>query len=432
MPKVLRSSGGCLHCKGRKVKIKSTNAADGTSSSLGNIEPQYQNQTPNPGPNSNTSVPTSQPSNSSTLPSTQAQTPAQHPRSPSPHPHPHTQAIPPSISSPFAEAGLPSMLHMELLYHWCTTTSYGLSTSPWTTHMFRFEVPRIGMQSGHTLHSCLALSALHLARSKPAEARKYVLCAASLYGGALSKLARSLTEINEENNSAVFWTATLTFVYALAMPTKPDKLMQTLDSDGSDTTTTDWLLLLRGVLSVSQNARRWLSHKEFKGFAINDEDGGSVDEKGLAPAEEHLLQLKTIIEYSALKKNVPIYRTTIDHLRTTFFLTHNSPAGSRAVAYVFNWAAYLSDDFLRLLSRQENEALAIFAYFAVLLSKADMFWFLDGWGPHLLSLVERSMPPTHAAWIQWPKDEIAKDEEDRKAGRRGPDVTPLTNTGVVR
>jgi hypothetical protein len=292
---------------------------------------------------------------------------------------------------------------MELLHHWYTTTSTTITRSPEMKNLWRIEVPRIGLANDYVLQTMLALSAQHLARLKPEARSTYESAAESLQKAGLNAVSKILPNITEDNCSAVFIFSGLTWINSLAVQRKPEGLPPHSQTE----TAADWLVMLRGIVSVTDTAFSWLEKGEL-GAMVDMEPYGQPDENNAPhPAEESLLRLKVLItESTASEEESSMYCSVIDALRKTFFVVHHLSSDTCLLPVIFSWPSLLPDQYISLLEKREPEALAIFSYFAALLSKLDSCWWLKGWSEHLILRTSRLLDSRHRLWIRWPIEAI--------------------------
>ncbi|OKL58478.1 hypothetical protein UA08_06351 [Talaromyces atroroseus] len=112
--------------------------------------------------------------------------------------------------SPVAE----TVLDLELMMHWCNSTHKIFARNETTAWIWRQLVPQEAFAHKFLLWGILSLSALDLARSKPAEQRSMYLNAAAFYQTqALSLFRLALQEVNALNAKALFSFAGIVAIY---------------------------------------------------------------------------------------------------------------------------------------------------------------------------------------------------------------------------
>jgi hypothetical protein len=74
----------------------------------------------------------------------------------------------------------------------------------------------------------------------------------------------------------------------------------------------------------------------------------------------------------------------------------------------FIWVFFMAEDLLPLLRAPttRREAVAIFAFFCVLLHRLDGHWWMQGWGRHLVAHAYDLLDEEGRLWIRWAVDEI--------------------------
>ena len=101
-----------------------------------------------------------------------------------------------------------------------------------------------------------------------------------------------------------------------------------------------------------------------------------------------------------------VYDTAMDELRRALALFLSPAYQGLEVSDAFVWRFLVAEDFLPLVRRHEQEAVAVFAHFAILLKRLESQWWLQGWGVHLVSRAWRVLDAEHRLWIQWPVEEV--------------------------
>lgn len=101
------------------------------------------------------------------------------------------------------------------------------------------------------------------------------------------------------------------------------------------------------------------------------------------------------------------YAVAIDMLQSCHSELHrthcHAPARTRAINA---WFYTLEPDFLASLQDKRPIALVIFAYFAVLIHQTRHVWYMQGWGPHIMSGIYRHLHADYRTWLQWPAQEV--------------------------
>jgi hypothetical protein len=100
-----------------------------------------------------------------------------------------------------------------------------------------------------------------------------------------------------------------------------------------------------------------------------------------------------------------VYSMAIAELKKSFGQAE-ACAGGYEMADAFIWVFLMAEDLLPLLRTPTREAVAIFAFFCVLLKKLDGHWWMQGWGGHLIAHAHDLLDDEGRLWIHWAVEEI--------------------------
>jgi hypothetical protein len=294
---------------------------------------------------------------------------------------------------------------MELLLHWSKSTSNTITRDPELKVMWRDEVPRIGLSHGYVLQAMLSLSALHLALLNPHKRNLYTSAAESLQNAAIKDVASIMGNVTEENCTALFIFSGLNWIYALATPLKPNSL----PPYGVTERSVDFVIQLRGILSIILRAWPWLVSKNI-GTVLRFPSQMQYPISEIPPADKHLAHLDGLIS-SSLKDteketDIPTYTLVLNALKHMFLMYHNAPNHACILPIVFAWPATLPERYVELLGKREPPALALFAFWAVLLREAEWTWWIDSWAVHFVERIYDALDLERRLWIWWPMEQL--------------------------
>lgn len=131
----------------------------------------------------------------------------------------------------------------------------------------------------------------------------YLSAAAALSAAGLKAGSRVLSRVTQENSTAVLIFAAATWMSAVGVDKKPDELPPfgvvrssvPGGTDGSGGVSADWLVLLRGIVSIVMNGWTWLNNGDL-GPVLTLYYWHTNGNPGVA--DEKLVALKTLIEGS--------------------------------------------------------------------------------------------------------------------------------------
>ncbi|TVY92470.1 Sterol uptake control protein [Lachnellula willkommii] len=297
-----------------------------------------------------------------------------------------------------------NMLDLELLHNFSTSTSLTLHTNPALKTMWKVNVPKVGFSYDFVMRGILAVSALHIAHFTP-EKRDYFVAQALIQHQSGLRVATSmLSNITDENCSAVYIFSALTLFFAIATPRKPGDFLIV-----GETGVVDWLILIKGCISIAATGQEILSKGPF-GLMFRAEERKERLREELA-ADFHgeadpLRELRDHINNSQFsEQDYHTYHAAIEELRKIYALIYKQSYADYEPGDLFTWLFHLSPQFLDKFQAHSQESLAIFAYFCVLLKRANECWWLDGCGIHFLAQTYDLLDEDHRLWIRWPIEE---------------------------
>ncbi|KAL2864921.1 uncharacterized protein BJX67DRAFT_373558 [Aspergillus lucknowensis] len=268
---------------------------------------------------------------------------------------------------------------LELMLQWVNATHALLSRNQKTEDIWRTYVPEEGLSHPFLMHGILALSAVHIARTRAPRAvgdnqqngRDYIQVAVSHQNQALALFREQLGDINSTNGKAMFAFASITVLYAFGFPRT---------SEPGSTAVGDLVqafVLVRGVQQVLSQAmstvfedRIWAPIREVTEYdpAIPGEAQAAIDQ--LHKANEACTRQDPILHDSIL------YQEAIDHLAD---LTAAINAGL-GFTFACRWAIKLQPAFVDRIRDRRPLALAILAHWCSLLIRLQDIWFGAEWG----------------------------------------------------
>ncbi|KAL3425534.1 C6 zinc finger protein [Phlyctema vagabunda] len=293
-----------------------------------------------------------------------------------------------------------NLTDLELLHNFTTQTFSTLAFDPLLRNLWRINVPQLAFNYGFVMRGILAVSALHLAYYKPSKREYYLAQAMRQHQTALNTGIGMLSNVTEENCSAIYIFSVLTFFFTLGSPRKAGHFLL-IENNGI----AEWLYLLRGTRTIVESCLDALRNGILGPmFRVGDRRLALYE---TAPGLEQLSELGSYAKNSCTDpEKLQVYLGAIEELDRSFALIYNSGVQSVETAHIFLWVFRISEEYLQLLREGSQEALAIFAYGCVLLKHLDCHWWMDGWSTHLISRTYYLLDEEHRLWIRWPIEEI--------------------------
>ncbi|KAK4244333.1 hypothetical protein C7999DRAFT_17397 [Corynascus novoguineensis] len=298
-----------------------------------------------------------------------------------------------------------SMTDLELLHNYTSTTYLTLSESPTIRQFYRNTVVQVGFDCDYIMRGVLALSGLHLAHHRQ-HMRDHYLAAAITHHQAASQATIPLVpNATPKNAQVLFLFSVLTTYYALGWPRKSDDTLLLQENAGFP----DWVYLLRGTkgfielagVPTSGPMAPLFSHSIAR-FQLREGPEASNSSANAALAELEEVIVRRPLEDEALRG---VYLLAIAELKKSFGQAE-ACAAQYEMADAFIWVFLMAEDLLPLLRAPTQEAVAVFAYFCVLLKKLDGHWWMQGWGERLIAHAYDLLDDEGRLLIRWAVQEI--------------------------
>ena len=295
---------------------------------------------------------------------------------------------------------------LELLHQFATETCYTTSNKSDSHELWRHTVCKEGLQHDFLMRGILAIAALHLSHLRPDQADDYQNIAGSHQDKALSVFRANVPNVTDSNCHAFFALSSLIVVYGFASPRKPGTGVFTDEGPES----TNWLPLIRGVNIILHQAWPSIEGGPLRGLlqpgVIN-----TVDTRLPRAAETQMKALAELCENSSSgEEAVEAYGQSVKALRKCFVKIFTRASVECEVATAFTWPVEVPDAYLELLKARAPEALIILAHYCVVLHHLDSYWWMRGWGAHLIENIHGELNEAYRDWLRWPSDTIRRDE----------------------
>jgi hypothetical protein len=172
----------------------------------------------------------------------------------------------------------------------------------------------------------------------------------------------------------------------------------------------DWVYLLRGIKGFIEVAgvpnegplAPVFAHSRHR-FVLREEADVTA-----SPAYPALTELEQIIaRRPGLDDGLrAVYATAVAELKKSFGQAEAPAATQYEMIDAFIWLFVMAEDLVPLLRAPKQEAVAIFAFFCVLLKKLEGQWWIQGWGRHLIANAHELLDEEGRLWIHWAVQEM--------------------------
>ncbi|KAL0942078.1 uncharacterized protein CTRU02_204841 [Colletotrichum truncatum] len=292
-----------------------------------------------------------------------------------------------------------------LFNHFITSTSLCLSLRSQNEAIFPWKtaLPTLAPMYPYLLHEVLAVAAIHLHHLHPDDPANYLRIACDHQAKALRQFRDALSPQHAEHQAhALFACSALMSNYYFAAFDDPASLLFNQDPSGPPA----WILPIRGCSTLV----RQLKNRMFDNSSWTALIGSLSSWSDTAPSHEMLESDREIQslesrldELSPCEGQLSLYNEDFQLLKRCFRISKKAEDGSSKIAAMI-FAATVSDEFLHDMSeRKRPEALAIMAFWCVLLSRLDpKCWLRNESVPQtILSVIESHLSADYLECIQW-------------------------------
>jgi hypothetical protein len=283
-------------------------------------------------------------------------------------------------------------------------------------HYWQIIFPQIAFQHPFVMHGILSLAALHLAFIQQDNRKQLIFDATSHHSRALQGFRAGLAGISDENSDALFACASLNIIYVFSM------YRHLYHSESSDVTPTtrrsqilgaDWIPMIHGVGAVLGPVYDRVRLGPLRSLlSLGNWDELDPDRDPLAEDEN----FRRIRETWGHGGDVEVYDKTlyilrkcnlfISQFRTMDAASLKQWGYNRAWSGPLIWLHLAPDEYFVRLHQRQPPALVMFAYLGALLHMLDGYWFLEGWGRNIVSVVDELLGEYWRPWTQWPRTAV--------------------------
>lgn len=278
-------------------------------------------------------------------------------------------------------------------------------------------MPKLGRRFPGLLHASLSISAYHLARVELQDAPHYMRQGEHHYEIVVRNATAMIADLTIRNCQAFYALAVMICFISFARKPSPGDLML-VSRDGC----TSSLQLIRGVRSVIGT---FGSSVIFSGFLapneIIDDDGqrpNPLEEEAIRDKrrrrveiafpgwkwQDGLDRLQMQLQTTPPSPAEQVLRETVASMRRCFESICESlpPTHGRKDAdfvSVMRWVYESKDTFIQLLNGGNRVALVLVGYFGICLEVLEGFWWLEGWGRHILRELKGMLLDEYEVWL---------------------------------
>lgn len=251
------------------------------------------------------------------------------------------------------------------------------------------------LASPYLLNEILAFSARHLAAARPGAAAGHLARAVRLQNMAIAQFNAAKAEVDETNCVPMLLFSSLLGRHLLV-----DTLAARADLISFLDRYVQYVGIHRGLRAVAGASWPLLVRSELRPLLAW---GSGVTQT--VPRGEQCAQLRQLIAASELSPvEADACHKAVYYLQAGF--DELSDGGARC-QIPFMWSIVVPREFTDMVGMRRVEAMAIFAYYAVLLHHRRGLWQIGDAGLYLFELVVSFLGPEWGPWMAWPRTLLA-------------------------
>lgn len=309
-------------------------------------------------------------------------------------------AVPLPSPAAYPESTL-NMHHLELLLQYCTETYRTFASEGPLQEVWQVVVVRMGMSFPPLMYELLAIAALHLAHSRPANTAWYYRKSTELQTQALSAFTAQ-SNVDESNCGPVLIFTSILGLHMLCDPGRT----QELDSSQYLDHVIESVGLLRSVKGLTiADWEQQIRQTELRPLLEVQQPTKPYD------IPQPCADLAMIAHNSDLSLEASeAYGQAIERLQWAFCVSQVPYQRHATVKWLLAWPIQLTEKYLDLLSQRRPEALIILAYFGALMVFYGECWAVGDKGPTLIRAISSQVGPRWERWMEWPISFLSNDE----------------------
>lgn len=278
-------------------------------------------------------------------------------------------------------------------------------------YLWQEHIPREAVRHPFLMHGVLALSALHLASARPAQAQKYASLCDKHQAIALASYRGILGHITEDVANAIFALSTILSISSLARAALRASLMPEPQHISVDAIC-ELLYMTRGVREVREAAGDAILKGPFSVLLFGHQRSSDVQvtfSTGLADTFRSLERMmyqyitnspeKLRLCLNALEMLQNVFKNAV------YFYTRNE----LEMGHIWSWTAGVGYDFIKLVQSSYPPALVLCAYFSMATLMMKHTWYVTTWGRFAFQGIVIALNGQLREHLDWCYDQLATD-----------------------
>ena len=267
----------------------------------------------------------------------------------------------------------------------------------------------IAVSEPYVVYQMLALSAIHMSHTQPAEAERHRTEAKALQTQAVCLFNVPDLVVTTENCVPMVMFSSFLGLHALADATASIEA----DTSGTLDKLLTYISLHRGVRAVVAQSWQFLRHSSIS--SMLDRAGRSLS-AGSSPSHKEAAvvsnRMYALLNHAGMgAASVSVCREAVSQLELVYqteprpgeVFPKDQPSG-----LIWAWPILLSSAFTDLLLMRRPEALVILCHYAVLLHRRRRMWLVGNVGQILIQEVSSFLGTFWQGWLEWPNAMLAQ------------------------
>ena len=287
-----------------------------------------------------------------------------------------------------------SVLHAELAFNFSCNVSSPEMTDLQLIAISDKVVTEEAVRAPFLLYECLAISARHLSVVRPERRDYYLRHSVDLQAKAIA-MFNDMNTVDTSNVVASLLFSSILNRLALAdvLANREGDFGLFLDRFVQST------MLQKGIGTVANAAQPQVLESRLSPLIK-----WAAPDRDTVTTGHHCDELRRLISLTPALEPVDreACRTAIHYLQLAFDKYIKPGPGKSEHQIVFIWGMFLPEEFFALLKAHRLEAVAMMAWYAVLLHECRDIWQVGDAGVFILQSVSDYLGPEWAHWLEWP------------------------------
>lgn len=274
-------------------------------------------------------------------------------------------------------------------------------------HLWRENIPREAIKHSFLMHGILALSALHIAHTRPVEADKYLRLCDKHQTKALEMFRTVLcTDITPEISTALFALSSTISILSMGRSCA-DAMSMPEPRYVSMEQVAELFLLTRGVRDLIHTCMEWVSSGPLgpmlDGHYIPDQHDVQLP----VALQKQFINLQYMLEECCAVEYRPECERALRRLEDIYRnVLQVSATGEVETGQIWRWMLLVPCEFVTMIRACFPPALILLAHFAAVSLTVRKAWYTNDWGHYVLTGISMVLYGSDMySYLDWPMEQ---------------------------